>query len=162
MVKKTFRNMAMATGLAAIVAGFGGCAGGAPRAPPVAPWAMMFNVGHDFKDARNAQEAQDSQTRTPQGPTYVDDVIFVETYDADGKFTSREQSKCSLYPTTGTVLPSDKGVCKVVYKNGDSYEGEYKNGFFHGRGKYTTKEGNVREGLWNRGRFIGKEISSKN
>lgn len=47
----------------------------------------------------------------------------------------------------------------LKYQNGEyesTFEGEYKNGIREGKGKFTHKDGTVREGLFENGQMIGK------
>ena len=39
--------------------------------------------------------------------------------------------------------------------NGDTFEGEYKNGKRNGFGIYTFKSGHTIEGMWENGRNVG-------
>ena len=45
---------------------------------------------------------------------------------------------------------------RVELKNGDVYEGEYKDGKYHGQGKYTSSKGWVYEGQFTDGQITGK------
>ena len=51
------------------------------------------------------------------------------------------------------------GIGTYVYSNGDKYEGNFGcwgcNGEFHGKGKLTYADGNIKEGFWVRGIFKG-------
>jgi len=40
---------------------------------------------------------------------------------------------------------------------GEKYVGEYKNGKRNGQGTFTYTDGTIKEGLWENGKFIGKE-----
>lgn len=42
------------------------------------------------------------------------------------------------------LLP--QGAGKMIYKSGDSYDGEWVNGKFHGHGVYKFKDGTVYSG----------------
>ena len=48
------------------------------------------------------------------------------------------------------------GMARMVYNDGDVYEGEYKDGVPHGRGKMTSPSGYIQEGRFRKGHFIGK------
>ena len=51
-----------------------------------------------------------------------------------------------------------KGTGKTVYKNGDTYEGEYLNGKRHGKGKFTYHSGSVYEGEFVDNKFHGTGV----
>ena len=44
----------------------------------------------------------------------------------------------------------------ILLPNGNKYEGELKNGKFHGQGKYTFSNGNIYEGEFNNGKWEGQ------
>ena len=48
------------------------------------------------------------------------------------------------------------GMARMVYNDGDVYEGEFKDGVPHGRGKMTSPGGYIQEGRFRKGHFIGK------
>ena len=66
-----------------------------------------------------------------------------------------------------------EGHGKYTYPHGDKYEGEWKNGEFHGQGTYTSPDGSKYEGeykngeIWNGtyydsdGDIIGKFVNGK-
>jgi hypothetical protein len=43
-------------------------------------------------------------------------------------------------------------------RNGDKYEGQFKNGLYHGEGKYTFSNGTKECGTWSVGRREGKFV----
>lgn len=47
---------------------------------------------------------------------------------------------------------------RVVFDNGDVYEGEMVNGLHHGKGKYTYASGNYYDGEWVNGKYHGHGI----
>jgi len=49
---------------------------------------------------------------------------------------------------------------KLIFKNGDVYEGEIKNGKPHGQGTMTYKDGTIDEGEWYEGSLIVRGLSS--
>ena len=49
------------------------------------------------------------------------------------------------------------GQGKLTYKNGDVYEGEWKDGERHGQGKLTYKNGVVYKGAFVDGNVMAKE-----
>jgi uncharacterized caspase-like protein len=61
------------------------------------------------------------------------------------------------------------GIGKISYYNGDVYEGEIEKGSLHGKGMMISANGNKVQGIWERGIFIktaipevGQNIGSKN
>ena len=42
---------------------------------------------------------------------------------------------------------------KIIYNNGEVYEGEFLNGKRHGFGKFTFESGVIIEGIWINGKF---------
>ena len=49
-----------------------------------------------------------------------------------------------------------KGEGKYIWKNGEYYKGEWKNGLKNGKGKYYNKKGNIKfEGEWVNDEFLG-------
>jgi hypothetical protein len=46
----------------------------------------------------------------------------------------------------------------MTYVNGDVYEGEWKDGKQHGKGKMTWVIGRVYEGEWKDGKMAGKRM----
>ena len=48
-----------------------------------------------------------------------------------------------------------KKLERVVFDNGDVYEGEMVNGLHHGKGKYTYASGNYYDGEWVNGKYHG-------
>ena len=48
------------------------------------------------------------------------------------------------------------GKGKYTFKNGDIYEGEFKNGAKHGKGKYTSANGTIYDGDWENGEKHGQ------
>ena len=59
------------------------------------------------------------------------------------------------------VLTLDKGAIKdgqgtLTFKNGDKYEGDFKNGIFDGKGKFTSKSGWKYEGEFSKGQADGQ------
>ena len=46
---------------------------------------------------------------------------------------------------------------RLTNEDGSIYEGKILDSKFHGKGKITYPDGNVKEGLWYRGKFIGNE-----
>ena len=53
------------------------------------------------------------------------------------------------------------GYKKIVYQNGNIYEGELKNGKKHGKGIMKYKNGYIYDGDWENGYRHGKEFISK-
>ena len=45
------------------------------------------------------------------------------------------------------------GFGKVIYKNSTSYEGEWKDNYAHGKGKYVTVDGIVYSGMFIEGKI---------
>jgi hypothetical protein len=43
----------------------------------------------------------------------------------------------------------------MSFANGDRYEGEYRGGKKHGKGKLSRRDGSVTAGLWRAGKFKG-------
>ena len=66
-------------------------------------------------------------------------------------------SSSIVYPSSSgnTAYASIAKVERVVFDNGDVYEGEMVDGFRHGKGKYTWANGNEYEGDWVRGKRTG-------
>ena len=48
------------------------------------------------------------------------------------------------------------GAGKYTYSKGESYEGNWKNGKFHGKGKFIWKDGYYHEGEFKNGRANGE------
>lgn len=46
-----------------------------------------------------------------------------------------------------------KEIKKIIYNNGEVYEGEFLNGKRHGFGKFTFESGVIIEGIWINGKF---------
>jgi len=46
---------------------------------------------------------------------------------------------------------------RLTNEDGSVYEGTILDNKFHGKGKITYSDGNVKEGLWYKGKFIGNE-----
>ena len=72
---------------------------------------------------------------------------------------AQETCKVLLEPITGTYT----GECSKGKANGngksvgtDTYEGVFKNGFPHGEGKYTFKDGHYYLGSFNKGKMDGE------
>ena len=55
-----------------------------------------------------------------------------------------------------------EGYGNMQLNNGDSYEGMFSKGTFHGRGTYTAADGQVRSGNFQNGRFIETDTQDKN
>ena len=53
-------------------------------------------------------------------------------------------------------------IAKCEWKNGDIYEGEFKDGKFNGNGTYKYKNGNIYEGEFKNVYFYGKGIYKYN
>jgi hypothetical protein len=60
-----------------------------------------------------------------------------------------EVSKLNYYITNKIIL----GL--YIWKDGERYEGEWKDGKFHGKGIKTLPDGTVFDGEWNEGRPFG-------
>ena len=58
-------------------------------------------------------------------------------------------------PKSPTAAPLTDGHHRVEYKNGDVYEGSFKNGMRHGAGTYQFADGDCYEGAWHNGRKHG-------
>ena len=50
------------------------------------------------------------------------------------------------------------GFGKVIYKNSTSYEGEWKDNYAHGKGKYVTVDGIVYSGMFIEGKINYSDI----
>ena len=50
-----------------------------------------------------------------------------------------------------------EGFGKYTYLDGEKYEGDWRNGKYHGQGTYTWKDGQKYEGKFKDGLFDGKE-----
>lgn len=46
-----------------------------------------------------------------------------------------------------------KEIKKIIYNNGEVYEGEFLNGKQHGFGRFTFESGVIIEGIWINGKF---------
>ena len=81
--------------------------------------------------------------------TYADGSYFTGVWKNNKKIFASE-----------TVLPAERCAKSTVkreeLKNGDVYEGEYKDGKYHGQGKYTSSKGWVYEGQFTDGQITGK------
>ena len=81
--------------------------------------------------------------------TYADGSYFTGVWENNKKISASE-----------TVLPAESCAKSTVkreeLKNGDVYEGEYKDGKYHGQGKYTSSKGWVYEGQFTDGQITGK------
>ena len=49
-----------------------------------------------------------------------------------------------------------EGRGKYTYPHGEKYEGEWKNGKYHGQGTLTSPDGSKYEGEWKNGLFHGQ------
>jgi hypothetical protein len=59
--------------------------------------------------------------------------------------------------TTGTLVDGQRqGTGRVVYANGDVYEGTFENDRRHGQGTFTGIDGYVYVGEWRDGRIEGQ------
>lgn len=83
---------------------------------------------------------------------------------ADGRYYTGVWENGESVSFSSIVYPSSSGntasasvakVERVVFDNGDVYEGEMVDGFRHGKGKYTWANGNEYEGDWVRGKRTG-------
>ena len=83
---------------------------------------------------------------------------------ADGRYYTGVWENGESISSSSIVYPSSSGntasasiakVERVVFDNGDVYEGEMVDGFRHGKGKYTWANGNEYEGDWVRGKRTG-------
>lgn len=51
---------------------------------------------------------------------------------------------------------TQNGFGKITFGNGNTYEGIWKYGLKHGKGKEIDSSGNIiNEGLWEEGKFVG-------
>ena len=85
--------------------------------------------------------------------TYADGRYYTGVWE-NGESVS---SSSIVYPSSSgnTASASIAKVERVVFDNGDVYEGEMVDGFRHGKGKYTWANGNEYEGDWVRGKRTG-------
>ena len=49
-----------------------------------------------------------------------------------------------------------EGFGKYTYLDGEKYEGDWRNGKYHGQGTYTWKDGQKYEGEWDNGKRTGR------
>ncbi len=53
--------------------------------------------------------------------------------------------------------PSGKGKCH--YRNGDAYQGKWKNGLFHGKGTFKTQNNSI-SGTWDKGTLTNSDFTN--
>lgn len=51
------------------------------------------------------------------------------------------------------------GVGKLEFSNGESYEGEFKDGLKHGKGKKKYFKNTICEGRWDNDQFVGDKCT---
>ncbi len=84
---------------------------------------------------------------------YLDEENSVQT--TTGNVTNHKLSYGVYTGYLSFGVPNGKG--KVVFDaTGDIYEGDFENGHFHGKGKYTWTDGNYYDGDWANGERTGK------
>lgn len=71
-----------------------------------------------------------------------------------------EYSDGDVYEGEWTAQGKREGVGQLKLVNGDSYCGEFINGFFHGLGVLTLANGSKYEGMFEHGRYHGHGIYS--
>ena len=73
---------------------------------------------------------------------------------------TKEKAPAEKSPAKKSEVPKESASKakneRKEFKNGDVYEGEYKDGKFHGQGKYTSSKGWVYEGQFTDGQMTGK------
>jgi hypothetical protein len=53
-----------------------------------------------------------------------------------------------------------EGKGRLSYKNGDEYDGEWRNNVKHGSGSFYRKKGDTKlTGCWQNGKYIGEECN---
>jgi hypothetical protein len=155
MSKMTLRNMVKATGLAAIVAAFGGCvapgqqSNGVNMPYIVKPGFGQWNTGVGFWNLSNSAGAMGNRSGESRSIEYK-----TLNYKNGNKYVGYAVN-------TRDNLYAPHGVGKCWFASGDTYEGEFVEGDSHGKGKYTFKDGRVLDGYWENGNFKGSQASSK-
>ena len=58
--------------------------------------------------------------------------------------------------SSGYTVSHQNGFGKITFGNGNTYEGMWKDGLKHGKGKEIDSSGNIiNEGVWEDGKFVG-------
>ena len=58
------------------------------------------------------------------------------------------------------TMDAKHGTGKMIWSDGDSYEGDFSEDRMHGTGKFTTKHGCVYNGLYRKGKFIKRVLTT--
>ena len=67
--------------------------------------------------------------------------------------------KVPLYDNIGDLVHDMKiGYGRMMFSNGEYYEGEYKNDMIHGKGTFHRADNKVVKGIWEKGLLL-KETS---
>ncbi|ACI60398.1 TPA: hypothetical protein VPF83_001584 [Streptococcus pyogenes] len=72
--------------------------------------------------------------------------------------TSLTYDKGRMHYTGYVINHKMNGEGKLVYPNGDIYEGTFKNGLFEGKGTFTAKTGWLYNGEFHKGQANGKGV----
>ncbi len=152
MNKRTLSNVLKATGLAAIVAGFGGCVapgqqqGGVNMPYIVQPGFGQWNTGVGFWNLGNSAGAMNDGSGQQE--------LKYKEFEDNGQIY-----KGYAKMVKGFYRPHGKGV--LIYGNVGKYEGEFFEGVRQGQGRFTLSSGSVLDGHWENDEFKGSQISSK-
>ena len=143
LLQKLLKNKKIVAGAAAVFVLFIGVAaynGGKSKSESIEPENVLADGGsllHDGADSKGGLETfVETEYRQQTETEYIQQTEGEKKPEVES-WTDEEGNEYTGIRQNGTI--QGEGICK--YKDGRTYEGEFSNGFPHGKGVYTGSDG---------------------
>ena len=143
LLQKLLKNKKIVAGAAAVFVLFIGVAaynGGKSKSESIEPENVLADGGsllHDGADSKGGLETfVETEYRQQTETEYIQQTEGEKEPEVES-WTDEEGNEYTGIRQNGTI--QGEGICK--YKDGRTYEGEFSNGFPHGKGVYTGSDG---------------------